>query len=187
MEKVRQKVTYLSNDNVVCNHSFAWLHSSGPVEIGNCCPKLQYFYIYIMPNYLFSIKSISFKLSNPAESQKSNGIRENLPRGVFPVAYLLLFPRGARPAFPNLSFVICDWFTYWLSLPVGICGCDFNWKCQSVPQHSTGPSVFRNRFVLNEAESQNFICEWSAFWHIQPSLCFNGFVWFCASCPVKIY
>lgn len=100
-------MTHLSNETVVCNHSFARLRPFGPVEIGHCCPKLQYFYIYvyIMPNYLFSIKSISFKLSNPAESQESKGIREDLLSGVVPVAYLLLSPLGARPAFPNLNYV----------------------------------------------------------------------------------
>lgn len=58
-----------------------------------------------MPNYLFSIKSISLKISNPAESQESSGIREDLPSGLVPVAYRLLSPLGARPAFPNLNYV----------------------------------------------------------------------------------
>lgn len=115
-----------------------------------------------MPNYLFSIKSVSFKLSNPAESQKSNGkgrstkycISSCLPSS---------FPTWCKASFSKPKLYMIDLHTYWLSLPIGISGCDFNWKCQSVPQHSIAPSVFSNWPILNKAESQNLICEWSAF------------------------
>lgn len=157
MKKVRKKVTYLSNETVVCNLSSVWLHLFDSVEIGNCCPKLSYFIYTLCQTTYFQLNQFHLSFQIQQNHKKSTVIGEDLSSHVFPVAYFLLFQFVARPAFPNLSYVTGDWFIYWLSLPKGICDCDFNWKCQHVPQHSLGPSMFRNQFILNRAESENFL------------------------------